>query len=576
MPEQKKVETTAVSRALQVIEKGFSVRNSQNGKIKAIQDLFRESFIVSDTKGTRKLNAQRLYQAMWRTAGRTKPLDFMINGVDKEGMPVDPNVERVVTDGVATVMKRGGFNAAFRDKQGLAFNFLMYGDAFLHIGTNDDKKSSIPIKFRVPSNDNIYVDNFATGIRSAASGASASQLVIVYTYEKELFDVLWPGNESVEGALPRNKNEKEQIKDTNQFLKDEHKVEVAFSYNLTTREYVVFAGNASTELQLEEGDAYPFIKDNEPYIPVLQFICMPASEGFYNEGIGSMVYKLAILQRELLNMEVNHITDNTYPITHVNIPKGQVAKYFKRLKQAHQMRANGKKGFVPMEYDPNSPNTERVSAESLLTENLFNEWQAVFDRLDQELRRLGINIDELDVTDQDKTATEVLALEESSNAFVKQIMEYNASESQVAVEITMDMITEFVGKKDKTPLNLTTNISSSVVESRVRQVNLGMVSEELKRNHYWADVNARSGALPSNNILRAEINALLPFMQPGSQAWRKAVGQLSQINNFEASPDEFLLTPEGPAQSPEGVEAPASQTDRKTINIRAQQQAPVI
>ncbi|MCK5020809.1 MAG: hypothetical protein KAS32_27555, partial [Candidatus Peribacteraceae bacterium] len=83
-------------------------------------------------------------------------------------------------------------------------------------------------------------------------------------------------------------------------------------------------------------------------------------------------------------------------------------------------------------------------------------------------------------------------------------------------------------------------------------------------------------AIPSNNILRAEINALLPFMQPGSQAWRKAVGQLSQINNFEASPDEFLLTPEGPAQSPEGVEAPASQTDRKTINIRAQQQAPVI
>ena len=249
-----KKDQTATERALSVIEKGFSVRNTQNGKIKAIQDLFRESFIVSNPKGTRKLNAQRLYQAIWRTAGRMKPLDWVVNGVDKNGVPVDHNVEMVVTDGIGTVMKRGGYDSAFRDKQGIAFNVLMYGDSFLHIGTNDDRDSSIPIKFRVPSNDNIYVDNFATGIRATASGASASQLIVVYTYEKELFDELWPGFDSTEGALPRNKNEKEQIKDTNQFLKDEHKVEVGFSYNLVTKEYLVFAGNASEALELQSGE----------------------------------------------------------------------------------------------------------------------------------------------------------------------------------------------------------------------------------------------------------------------------------------------------------------------------------
>lgn len=241
------------------------------------------------------------------------------------------------------------------------------------------------------------------------------------------------------------------------------------------------------------------------------------------------------------------------------------------------MRTTGKKGYVAMEYDPNSPNSERVTAESLLTGNLYNEWQAVFDRLDQELRRLGINIDELDTT-SDKTATEILALEENANSFVKQVMEYNATESQFAVEVTMDMIAEFVTKKDKTPLNLAVKIMlESGSQERMGQITLGMISEELKVNNYWVNINSRSGAIPSNNVLRAEINSVLPFMQPGSPAWKRAVGKLAQLSNFDADAEEFLMAqvPED-APQPEESEAPVSGTDRLTINPRAEQQKPVL
>jgi|TARA_R100001530_G_scaffold10633_1_gene10457 hypothetical protein len=571
-------ENKSVENALKVVNDGFDVRNKQNGRIKSIQKLFQESFIISDPKGTKKLNAQRLYQVLWRTAGRTKPLDFTLNGVNKDGIPVDPNQERLVTAGVSTVMDKGGYNSAFRDKQGLAFNFLLYGDAFLQIGANDDKKSKIPIAFRVLSNDNIYVDNFATAVRAKASGASASKMVVVFTYSKDNFDEMWPDNNEVMGVIPRNRDEKEQIKDIDQELKDEDKVEVAHSYDLTTKTHVIFAGTQSKVLQEDEGDDYPFVMEGEEYIPIVQFMCMPSSEGFYNEGIGAMVYKLAMISRELLNMEVNHLQDNVYPITHVNIPKGEAAKYFNKLKAAHQMRSVGKKGYVAMEYDPNSPNSERVTSESLLTNNLFNEWQNVFDRLDGELRRLGINIDELDVAG-DKTATEILALEENANAFVKQIMEYNATESKFAAKATLDMITEFVGKKDKTPLNLAVKIPlASGAEAQVGQITLGMISEELKVNHYWVNINSRSGAIPSNNVLRAEINSVLPFMQPGSPAWKRAVGQLSQLSNFDAQADEFLLEQqvETPTGTPEEAQAPASQTDRLTINARAKEQTPVL
>lgn len=565
-----------IVRALDVIVKGFDVQIRQAARARAIQELFQETFIVTDPKGTRKLNSQRLYQALWRTAGRTKPLDFIIQGTDKDGIPVDPNQERLVTAGTSTVMTKGGYNSAFRDKQGLAFNFLLYGDAFLQIGTNDDKKSDVPIKFHVVSPDNIYVDNFATAMRSTASGASATKLVIIYTYSKESFDEMFPGNEETEGAIQRNNADRELIKDTEQWMKVENKVEVAYSYDLTTKTYVVFAGTDSTELECYEGDDYPFWLNGEAYIPVLQFIGMPSAEGFYNEGIGSMVWKLAVISRELLNMEVNHLQDNTYPIVHMNIPKGEVAEYFNKLKGAYQMRDEGKKGFVAMGYDPNSPNSQRVTAETLLTQNLFNEWDAIFNRLDQEIRRLGINIDELEAGG-DKTATEILALEENSNAFVKQVMEYNASESQLAVDITMNMIKEFVAKTNKTPLNLDTKIaldSGKIV--RISRVTLGMIAEELKTNNYWAQINARSGAIPSNNMQRAKINAMLPLMQPGSLAWKKAVTALAQIDGFDAEADEFLMQAQTPQLGTEPVQGQPSGTDRLTINSRVKEQLPVI
>lgn len=576
----------SVNRAQEVINDGFSVRNENNGRIRAIQKLFEEAFIIAEPKGPRKLNAQRIYQALWRTVGRSKMLDFMIHGTTKDGDPIDPNMERLVTDGVSTTMSNGGFNSAFRDKQGLAFNMYLYGDGFLHVGPSADDNKEQPIEFRVLSNDNIYVDNFATGVRATASGSSATKMIVIFSYSKDEFDSIWPGNDEIVGTVQRNRDEKELIKDINQDLGRERKrVEVAYSYDLTEEAdgpvYVVFAGNQMKVLVEEKGEDYPFVKDDEPYIPISQFMCMPSSEGFYNEGIGSMIYKLAIIQRELLNMEVNHIQDNTYPIVHTNIPKGQVSSYYNKLKAAHEMVASGRKGFVAMEYDPNNPGSDRVTSEALLTNNLFNEWQAIFDRLDQELRRLGINIDEVE-SGGDKTATEILALEESSNAFVKQVMEFNASETQFLVELTMDMITEFIPKSNKTPLNLRTKLRlPSGKEVQTPQVTLGNVSEEIKKNHYFVDVNSRSGSIPSNTLKRAQINSILPFAQPGSPAWTRAVGNLSELSGFEATGEEFLIQaqetePAAAAGESEVAAAPASETDRLTINPRVAEQAAVI
>lgn len=571
-------EKDSVTRAVDVISNGLLTRQEQDKKLEAIQELFEEGFIVEEPSGLRKLNAQRIQQALWRTAGRMKPLDFVIHGTDEEGIAVDTNRERVVTEGVATVMERGGYASALRDKQGAFFNLLLYGDGFIHVGANPDDIKA-PIGFHSISPDCIYVDNYATSMRSNGAGSSASKVVVLFTYDKEVFDTMWPDPQFKEviGDIQVSSDLKDQVNEDGQETRQEDQVQVAYSYDLTTKTYLVFAGTSHTILQESSGDDYPFVKDGKAYIPIIQLICMPSSEGFYNHGIGAMIYKIATIQRQLINMEVNHVTYNTDPLVHINIPKGKAAEYFAKVKVAYGMQKEGHKGLVAMEYDPNAPNAERVSAEALLTQNLFQEWQQVFDRLDLELRRLGINIDELETTG-DRTATEILALEENSNAFVKQVMEYNASESKFAVEITMDMISQFVGKKDKTPLNLTTNIDTPQGQVRAAGFTLGDVSEEIKVNNYFVRMNSRSGAIPSGALQRARVVNQLQLAQPGSPAYVKLLTRLSKLNDFDIDGSEYLLQQEkGTLNAPGDIpqEQPTS-TDRLTIDARKQQQEPVL
>ena len=235
------------------------------------------------------------------------------------------------------------------------------------------------------------------------------------------------------------------------------------------------------------------------------------------------------------------------------------------------MRAAGKKGFVPMERDPSDPAGSTVQSQTLTTQNLFNEWQAVFDRLDQEIRRLGINIDELE-TSSGTTATEILALEENSNAFVKQVMEYNASESQFLVELTLDFITQFVGKKNKSPLNLTTQIDLGGGETvRADGFTLGQLSRELKDNNYFVKINARTGAIPSKALERAQLAGVLGLAAPGSPAHTKLVGQIARLSDIDIPGADFMQAqPQGGAPSEIPVEQ-ATGTDRLTVSAQSDQ-----
>ena len=565
----------AVQTALKLLSVNYTLKNEQDSKNELIQELFEKGFEVRNPVGTKKISSKKLYQALWRTAGRMKPLDFSIHGTDRP----EP-MEKITTMGVSTVMDRGGYASALRDKNGAFIKLLLYGDAFVQVGANPEKDTMSPLKYRAVSNSNVYVDPYATMMRSPTGSGEVNKCCVIFSYPWAEAIKLFPKLAKTGGAgeIPRNLySEREIERDYEQEHELETKTEIAYFYDINNNNYTVFAGSACTVLEEHSGDDYPFIMDGEAYIPISQFICMPSAEGFYNHGLGDMLYDLAVVSRRLLNMEVGHIEDNVYPVTLMNVPQGEASKFFNKLQLAHEMRAAGKKGYVAMEYDPTNPNSSSVQSQSLLTNNMANEWQMVYDSLDREIKRMGIFLDEADRGAQ-VTATQVLAEEESSNAFIKQMMEYNASETKHLAEVTMDCIQKFVGKKDKTPLNLTTKVDLGEGDMiRPDGVTMGMIKDELSKHHYFVKVNARTGAIPSNIVQQAQISKTLQFTMPGTPAHAKLTHQLANLMDRDIGVDEFAPQMQAPQAGGEvPVEGDVTGTDRAKIDVRAPQSEPAL
>ena len=427
------------------------------------------------------------------------------------------------------------------------------------------------------------MDNFATGLRNRGKAGGAYRAVAIFSYSWNQAVEMFPQlkKKGGTGKIPRESESwfKSQDRSYEQTFQMEDEVEIAFAYDIISKNFTIFAGEACTVLEEYNGDEYPFVqKDGTEYIPLLQFICVPSSEGPYNYGIGNLLYKLAIVSGRLLNMELGHAEDNTYPITLVSTPQAEAANFFGKLAEANRQRAAGKKPFVVLERDPNDPAGSDIQAKSLLTQNLTNEWQLIYNTFIEEIQMLGINLKEL-TTEGNPTATEILSDEENSQSWVKQIMEYNASESQVAIEITIDCIEEFVAKNSKIPLNLTTKIDFDGEEMRPDGMTMGMVKIALKEGDWFVKVNSRTGAIPSNTMQRAKIMSVFPLAQPGSPAQSKLAKMLADLGDIDLKVDEFAMQQEAPQTSEADMknlqQQPLDETQRMSFNPRTANQVPV-
>lgn len=576
------LDNKAVLSALYTISAARDTKIRRDNKNFLIQQLIEQGFEIRSPTTPVRTTSKMIQQAMWRTADRMKTLDFQIFGTGR------PEVNRrIVTAGVSTIMDRGNYTRSLRDKEGAFQKLLMWGDGFVHFGANPDPNANFPIYYSPISNSNIYTDAYSTGMRTGGLGRQVRKCVIIFSMSWATACQIYPKikKTAAPGKVPRDSGFYKELERTYlQTTKNYDMIEIAHSYDLDNLSYVCFAGPTCAVQDEYKGKQYAFTKgdDKDPYIPVLQYSCIPSTEGFYNHGLGDMLYDIAMFSSQLMNMGFNHIADNADPFTLLSVPKGEVAKFFNSMRAAGEMRAAGKRPVIPMEYDPASPAGNKLGMQALTTQNMENELMTMLGELDKQVSRLGINLDDADFG-PDVTAHQIVAENESQNNFVKQIQEYNASEYQFAVETAMDMVVKLTGSKDSTPLNLTETLTTDDgTEIKADAITLGAVRDEVKKHNYFVVINARTGAQPSNTLEQAQIEKLLPFAAPRSPAQNKLLLTYSQLNGRNLTTKDFAppappQMPGAPAGGPEtGAPPEGSATPSETDKLNVTPgQAPV-
>lgn len=565
-------ENKAVKTALKLIKDNFNNKRERDSINETLKDMVEAGFEVKEPNGTRKINVKKLYQAFWKTMQRVKLLDFTLHASQRPEW-----IEKLTTDGVSTVLRKGGYVSMFRDKGGLFPVGFGYGYSFGVFGT---QQKGFPFKFFPLDNTNVYVDTRATAMRSGSKPVKKCCVIQSMTWAE--FIKQWPKFEEKAGIgkIPRNTVLGELDQDISQTFSDDDVIEVAYYYDISNMNYTIFAGAACTVIEEYNDKDYPFVFNNpdsgeeEPYIPVIHFKCMPSFEGFYDHGIFEAIYDLSVLYNRILNQQSNHTVDGADPIAFFSVPQGGASEIFQKMDMAARMRAQGKRPVVALEYDPSQPNAGRIGAESLQVQSLVNEAQIMFDLIDREIKRLGINLDELE--SGDVTATQILADEENANRFVKQVMEMNASEFEFIIRVVLDQIPKVIKKSDKTPLQMTTTVrveeGDETFEIRADGFTLGQIADELRNHDYFVKVNARSGA--DNSKLRAaQIARVLQITPQGSPAQFSLTKKFAEANDIDEPLEAFGGQPSAPQEIPEAI---PSETDPQSFNPRQAEQVSLV
>lgn len=548
----------AVRDALRLIQENFTAKNRQDNKNKATTSLVESGFLIREPQGPRIISPKKILQASWKLANKLKPLDFtfhaagrMSNGDMSPAAAMIPTEswERLVGDGVSTVLKKGQYDASFRDKGGVFSNMILYGDGFRLLGPWLEK--SLPIRFTSIVNSNIYVNVHATAFRRGSK--PVTKCAVVFSGIWGEFCSIFPdyADKAGIGQIPRDMG---QMKETNETYTQRMQgssrlIEWCYYFDIENRNFTLFAGQQCTILKEYNGKDYPYIlkdedSNEEAYIPVSQYMMWPAAEGFYNHGLGDLLYEYCVFYSRMFNQMAGYINENTFPIEIVNVPQGESSKFFAALEGAYEQRSLGRRGFVPLETSPTDPKsigTRPFSGGG----GLVNEATMMFDRIDLEIKRLGLHLDESQ--GQNTTATQVLADSENADQFAQQIMEYNASETEFELEATLNAIKMNVKTSNKTTLNITTPLKlNNGEEIQVKRITLGAVADELRKNKYFFKVNSRTGAIPSNVMKRAKLMNTIALLPPGSPQQMQVAKQIAALDDVSLSFDQPEQQPAEP------------------------------
>jgi len=544
----------AVKSALLLIENTHIYKEEHEADLDAISDLFDEQFEVVEPSGNRKIPSYILQQALNMLSSKTKFPSFTFKSPGR-----DTDTVKLVNAGLDYVIDKAGLIECLSDGFGTYRKTFLFGDAFIRVGA--DLENDFPVQFKNGSLVNHYIDPFALDMRNPGSEHDVDEIVSIFTYSWDEAITLYPELEKkgTAGRIPSYEDYyNEEIDETQLENVRDRETQIAYYYNKSKKNYTVFAGADCTILEEFKDDEYPYMKDDKPYIPIIHLKHIPTFSGFYNKGLGHLLYKISIISRILANKGINSAMFNANPLRFLNVPKNRKSSVLRNIKQGLEMQKKGLPGVIVNEVSPADVNTPS-RLESFTSEQLTNEWERTFNYLDSQIRRLGLNLDGVNISPNQPLGS-VEIEEENKNEYIKEFHKINSAEYRFTLEIVVEFIKEFVVEGSKyydTPImfgeKININLSGSEMqpereELEVSGVTLGQIADELRTADYYVEINTSAGTVNSRLLNKIRLQRQLQYLQ-GTKASQKVIKHLTQLDGLDLT-DEDLQPMEQPGMEP--------------------------
>lgn len=552
------IDNEYIQEALNIIEKHSKAYPDRQTTLEALKEIDKAIFEVEEPKGRDKLPSGLPRQIINKIESQITIPSASYHCEDLEGTLEDV-ITAVTRSGIEYILDEGGFEEAFLSKPAVVNDSFMYGDGFVMLTI--DEEATIPVKFDNIDPSCIFVDPSATIMRSKRNGRGVQRLAVIMSYDYTKARAMFPKANFGKGEIPRYKTTTQEfIKTTNQSDEsDDEKVEICYWWDISDNKnpvYSIFAGSSCTLIEEHIGNAYPFTYTNDdPFIPVGQFITFRSSEGFYNYGILHVFYKYAKIRQQLINKLINQSLNNMSDINVLNVELGKEGLYIQKIREAKKIREKGEQPFII------NDSGKEIAITQLQREEFNQSIEQLYSDLDREIKRWGIDLDSIR-EGNNATATQIRLEAEAQSEFIQNIVDLNTQFFEFIHIATMSLIKRYVSKSNKTkipvkaeierveyneagePLGIMQDRNGQPIKENYKGFTLGKLSEYLNKYTFRVEVNTKTGVVEKDTLKTARWSEMAQFAQTNPLLLKAVVTNMAKANNLTL--DDSIWQPAQP------------------------------
>ena len=572
------MDNAIIADALNLYQKSRDYRQEVETSWRELADQYMECFATDSTSRKTKVKSKLGFQAVQRFVSKTKKPERRFLTSD-----IDPLALEIAKDGVNTVQERGGLNDALNTNWGIMSKNSWYGTSFLHVMPNTEEDGMLndyrPVLYRQANLQDVFIDPFATHMRSEGMVQAATEVFVRYTVSYDQAERMFPNKEFSRGALPMSYDDYNRIDMSASQSKEQQgdKVEIGYYYNIAKKKPIqaILIGATAKIVSKLEGDSYPYFLKKmkggfvDPFIPLIAFKCFPVPKGFYGRGLGHLLHDLTVIQQKLRELAMKQVEDQVNPVNIMNI-QGDPKDFWGQYNEVRHQRAKGEKGFIMNVVQEGGVPSSAGSITSLQTQALTQEYERFMTDIVNEVKRCGIPIDDID-RPVSETATATIAEETRATAFVQQVQEQNSDAYKDIDLFTMAILRDMGDENSETPIYTQAKLQAPQEAQVLPQeaVTYGALVDLLNTYDFAVDVQGRTGALKTDLAQKAELSELMSYAQ-GTPLLAKLIGKRLRMAHLGYNDEDIQAIEQSVS---EGQPKPQQQGAGNKESVRALQEA---